>query len=112
MASATRRSTAQARGERFMPPVKTVRPIVRETSPHTHRLTRETSRSPTSLMPIFYRHGVHGVASGSAYGEAGSSKLLLCIYGPRPSERTPQFNDTASLKVEVKLARFSTPSAY
>ena len=40
------------------------------------------------------------------YGEAGNSKVLVCVYGPRPSERAPQFSDTAALRVEVRMARF------
>ena len=47
------------------------------------------------------------MASGSAYGEAGQSKVLLCIYGPRPSsERSAGFSDTAALKIHVKFFRF------
>src|SRR3989338_1369564 len=108
----SRRPALGARTDRFVCPVKTVRPI--PVGSQTAGPASEEPASSAVLRPLFYRPSIHGAANGSAYvflfsslpmscidlsyffnfnnhkkkkkkyGEEGNSKVLGCVYGPRP----------------------------
>lgn len=44
-------------------------------------------RDQADIRPVFVRCGLVSQAKGSAYVEAGSTKLVCCVYGPRETER-------------------------
>lgn len=44
-------------------------------------------RDQVDVRPVFVRCGLVSQAKGSAYIEAGSTKLMCCVYGPRETER-------------------------
>ncbi|CAF91678.1 unnamed protein product [Tetraodon nigroviridis] len=44
-------------------------------------------REQADVRPVFVRCGLGSQAKGSAYMEAGATKLLCCVYGPRETER-------------------------
>ncbi|XP_074068306.1 exosome complex component MTR3 [Macrotis lagotis] len=43
-------------------------------------------RDPARLRPVYARAAVLSQAKGSAYLEAGATKVLVAVYGPRPAE--------------------------
>ncbi|TNY17552.1 mRNA transport regulator 3, partial [Rhodotorula diobovata] len=47
-------------------------------------------------------------AAGSAYIEAGRTKVLCAVYGPKPTPPSAPFNAKARLNVEVKFAPFAS----
>ncbi|GJN91335.1 hypothetical protein Rhopal_004356-T1 [Rhodotorula paludigena] len=47
-------------------------------------------------------------AAGSAYVEAGRTKVLCAVYGPKPTPPSAPFNAKARLNVEVKFAPFAS----
>jgi exosome complex component MTR3 len=54
------------------------------------------------------RTGVISQASGSAYAEFGTTKVMVGVYGPRQSERREAFADAGRISCDVKLATFAT----
>lgn len=44
-------------------------------------------RDQVDVRPVFVRCGLVSQAKGSAYIEAGNTKLMCCVYGPRETER-------------------------
>lgn len=44
-------------------------------------------RNQVDVRPIFVRCGLVSQAKGSAYIEAGNTKLICCVYGPKEIER-------------------------
>lgn len=44
-------------------------------------------RDQVDVRPVFVRCGLVSQAKGSAYLEAGNTKLMCCVYGPRETER-------------------------
>lgn len=44
-------------------------------------------RDQVDVRPVFVRCGLVSQAKGSAYIEAGDTKLMCCVYGPRETER-------------------------
>lgn len=44
-------------------------------------------RDQVDIRPVFVRCGLVSQAKGSAYIEAGNTKLMCCVYGPRETER-------------------------
>jgi ribonuclease PH len=64
------------------------------------------------LRPIFLRGGVLSGAAGSAYFEAGSTKLFCSVHGPRASSSSAVASATAAtLTVEVRWAGFARACA-
>ncbi|KAK4054273.1 3'-5'-exoribonuclease [Microbotryomycetes sp. JL201] len=47
-------------------------------------------------------------AAGSAYIEAGRTKLVCAVYGPKPTPPSAPFSPKARLNVEIKFAPFSS----
>lgn len=44
-------------------------------------------RDQVDVRPVFVRCGLVSQAKGSAYIEAGNTKLMCCVYGPRETDR-------------------------
>ncbi|GAA5949175.1 hypothetical protein JCM3765_003320 [Sporobolomyces pararoseus] len=70
--------------------------------------TRADDRTPDHVRPIFLQPGLVTEAAGSAYIEAGRTKLMCAVYGPKPTALSTTFNPKAKLNVEVKFAPFSS----
>ncbi|GAA6034518.1 hypothetical protein JCM8097_005371 [Rhodosporidiobolus ruineniae] len=70
--------------------------------------TREDGRQPLQVRPVFLQPGLITEAAGSAYIEAGRTKLLCAVYGPKPTPPSAPFNAKARLNVEVKFAPFAS----
>ena len=45
------------------------------------------NRDQVDVRPVFVRCGLVSQAKGSAYIEAGNTKLICCVYGPKETER-------------------------
>ena len=63
-------------------------------------------RGRNALRPIFLRTATVEKASGSALLEAGRSKVMCAVYGPRPDSRAAHFNDTGRIHCNVRFAPF------
>jgi exosome complex component MTR3 len=61
------------------------------------------------MRPIFLRAAVLSSATGSAYYEAGSTKLFCAVHGPRASMSASSID--ATLACEFRWAEFSRPAA-
>ncbi|KAK7885944.1 hypothetical protein WMY93_025565 [Mugilogobius chulae] len=55
----------------------------------TSRGTRQDGRQrdQVDVRSVFVRCGLVSQAKGSAYMEAGNTKVICCVYGPRETER-------------------------
>lgn len=58
-------------------------------------------RDQVDVRPVFVRCGLVSQAKGSAYIEAGSTKLMCCVYGPREIERKDETDMTCGRCVFV-----------
>ncbi|KAM0752520.1 mRNA transport regulator 3 [Meredithblackwellia eburnea MCA 4105] len=70
--------------------------------------TRNDGRAWGHVRPIFIKTGLVSEASGSAYIETGSTKLVCAVYGPKPTPPSVPFSSKAKLNVDVKFAPFSS----
>ncbi|CAF91679.1 unnamed protein product [Tetraodon nigroviridis] len=67
-------------------------------------------REQADVRPVFVRCGLGSQAKGSAYMEAGATKLLCCVYGPRETERKDETDMRCGrLTADVRFAPFSCP---
>ncbi|GAA6002929.1 exosome complex component MTR3 [Rhodotorula paludigena] len=73
--------------------------------PSTSRLD---GREAAQVRPVFLKPGLVTEAAGSAYVEAGRTKVLCAVYGPKPTPPSAPFNAKARLNVEVKFAPFAS----
>ncbi|KAL6107200.1 exosc6 [Pungitius sinensis] len=65
-------------------------------------------RDQVDVRPVFVRCGLVSQAKGSAYIEAGSTKLMCCVYGPREIERKDETDMTCGrLVTDMRFAPFS-----
>lgn len=74
--------------------------------------TRADGRQPdqVDVRPVFVRCGLISQAKGSAYIEAGNTKLLCCVYGPRETERKDETDmKSGRLTADMRFAPFSCP---
>ncbi|GAA5847479.1 hypothetical protein JCM9279_000502 [Rhodotorula babjevae] len=69
---------------------------------------RADGRQPGQVRPVFLQPGLVSEAAGSAYIEAGRTKVLCAVYGPKPTPPSAPFNAKARLNVEVKFAPFAS----
>ncbi|GAA5916770.1 hypothetical protein JCM6882_003056 [Rhodosporidiobolus microsporus] len=69
---------------------------------------RADGRQGLEVRPVFLQPGLVTEAAGSAYIEAGRTKLLCAVYGPKPTPPSAPFNPKARLNVEVKFAPFAS----
>ncbi|XP_029010379.1 exosome complex component MTR3 [Betta splendens] len=67
-------------------------------------------RDQVDIRPIFVRCGLVSQAKGSAYIEAGNTKLMCCAYGPRETERKDETDmKCGRLITDMRFAPFSCP---
>ncbi|KAL4613681.1 exosome complex component MTR3-like [Arapaima gigas] len=67
-------------------------------------------RDQVDVRPVFARCGLVSQAKGSAYVEAGNTKLLCAVYGPREAERKDDTDMKAGrLVCDFRFAPFSCP---
>lgn len=74
--------------------------------------TRADGRQPdqADVRPVFVRCGLVSQAKGSAYIEAGNTKLICCVYGPRETERKDETDmKSGRLTADMRFAPFSCP---
>ncbi|XP_035275711.1 exosome complex component MTR3 [Anguilla rostrata] len=65
-------------------------------------------RGQTDVRPVFARCGLVSQAKGSAYIEAGNTKLICSVYGPRETERKDETDmNSGRLLCDFRLAPFS-----
>lgn len=72
--------------------------------------TRADGRQPdqVDVRPVFVRCGLVSQAKGSAYIEAGNTKLICCVYGPRETERKDETDmKSGRLTADMRFAPFS-----
>ncbi|GAA5821286.1 hypothetical protein JCM3770_004572, partial [Rhodotorula araucariae] len=69
---------------------------------------RDDGRQPGQVRPIYLQPGLVSEAAGSAYIEAGRTKVLCAVYGPKPTPPSAPFTPKARLSVEVKFAPFAS----
>lgn len=55
-------------------------------------------RDQVDVRPVFVRCGLVSQAKGSAYIEAGRTKLMCCVYGPKETDRKDE--------TDMKFGRF------
>ncbi|XP_034032842.1 exosome complex component MTR3 [Thalassophryne amazonica] len=62
------------------------------------------------VRPVFVRCGLVSQAKGSAYIEAGHTKVISCVYGPRETERKDDTDmKSGRLVTDMRFAPFSCP---
>ncbi|KAM4734901.1 exosome complex component MTR3 [Anableps anableps] len=67
-------------------------------------------RDQVDVRPVFVRCGLVSQAKGSAYIEAGNTKVLCCVYGPRETERKDETDmKSGRLTTDMRFAPFSCP---
>nr|XP_015820632.2 exosome complex component MTR3 [Nothobranchius furzeri] len=67
-------------------------------------------RDQVDVRPVFVRCGLVSQAKGSAYIEAGNTKLISCVYGPRETDRKDETDmKSGRLTTDVRFAPFSCP---
>ncbi|KAK5902698.1 hypothetical protein CesoFtcFv8_007931 [Champsocephalus esox] len=65
-------------------------------------------RDQVDVRPVFVRCGLVSQAKGSAYIEAGNTKLMCCVYGPREMERKDETDmKCGKLTTDMRFAPFS-----
>ncbi|XP_073328422.1 exosome complex component MTR3 [Pagrus major] len=65
-------------------------------------------RDQVDVRPVFVRCGLVSQAKGSAYIEAGNTKLMCCVYGPRETERKDETDmKCGRLTTDMRFAPFS-----
>lgn len=60
-------------------------------------------RDQVDVRPVFVRCGPVSQAKGSAYVEAGATKLMCCVYGPRETERKDETDMTCGRHVREEV---------
>lgn len=69
-------------------------------------LSRSNNRkSSTDLRPVYLRPSTLSTAAGSAYFEAGDTKVFVSIHGPRPSPAAASIE--ATVHAELRFSSFS-----
>ncbi|KAG7523011.1 hypothetical protein JOB18_036449 [Solea senegalensis] len=67
-------------------------------------------RDQVDVRPVFVRCGLVSQAKGSAYIEAGNTKLMCCVYGPKETERKDETDmKNGRLTTDMRFAPFSCP---
>ncbi|XP_051237038.1 exosome complex component MTR3 [Dicentrarchus labrax] len=67
-------------------------------------------REQVDVRPVFVRCGPVSQAKGSAYIEAGDTKVMCCVYGPRETERKDETDmKCGRLTTDMRFAPFSCP---
>ncbi|XP_058256727.1 exosome complex component MTR3 [Hemibagrus wyckioides] len=85
----------------FLPPVSQITEV---------SSSRQGSRGNGDVRPLFARCGLVSQAKGSAYLEAGNTKVICSVYGPRETERKDETDmKSGRLVCDFRLAPFSCP---
>lgn len=72
--------------------------------------SRQGVRGNGDVRPVFARCGLVSQAKGSAYLEAGNTKIICSVYGPRETERKDETDmKSGRLVCDFRLAPFSCP---
>ncbi|KAM9461063.1 exosome complex component MTR3 [Clarias gariepinus] len=72
--------------------------------------SRQGARGDGDVRPVFARCGLVSQAKGSAYVEAGNTKIICSVYGPRETERKDETDmKSGRLVCDFRLAPFSSP---
>ena len=66
----------------------------------------DVRKGKNSLRPIFLKMRMVDKAGGSAYMEAGRSKVMCAVYGPRSDSKAAHFNETGRIHCNVRFAPF------
>ncbi|KAK2913756.1 hypothetical protein Q8A67_002155 [Cirrhinus molitorella] len=70
--------------------------------------SRQGVRGNGDVRPVFARCGLISQAKGSAYLEAGNTKIICSVYGPKETERKDETDmKTGRLVCDFRLAPFS-----
>ncbi|CAA7398864.1 unnamed protein product [Spirodela intermedia] len=69
---------------------------------------RSDGRGFHQCRPAFLRTGAARAASGSAYAEFGSTKVIVSVFGPRESKKAMKYSGIGRLNCNVNFATFST----
>ncbi|KAJ3673380.1 hypothetical protein LUZ60_006754 [Juncus effusus] len=69
---------------------------------------RSDARSFIQCRPAFLRTGAANAASGSAYAEFGTTKVIVSVFGPRESKKAMMYSDVGRLNCNVTFTTFST----
>ncbi|XP_048886536.1 exosome complex component MTR3 [Brienomyrus brachyistius] len=68
-------------------------------------------RGQADVRPVFARCGLVSQAKGSAYIEAGNTKLICSVFGPREAERKDEAGASSGrLLCDLRFAPFSCPN--
>lgn len=70
---------------------------------------RPDGRGFHQCRPAFFRTGAVNSASGSAYAELGSTKVIVSVFGPRESKKAMMYSDTGRLNCNFSYTTFATP---
>lgn len=70
---------------------------------------RSDNRGFLQCRPAFLKTGSGNAASGSAFAEFGSTKVIVSIFGPRESKKAMMYSDIGRLNCSVSLTTFATP---
>ncbi|KAF9594805.1 hypothetical protein IFM89_034788 [Coptis chinensis] len=69
---------------------------------------RPDTRGFHQCRPAFLRTGAVNAASGSAYVEFGSTKVIVSVFGPRESKKAMLYSDIGRLNCNVSYTTFAT----
>ncbi|KAJ4764707.1 Exosome complex component Rrp41 [Rhynchospora pubera] len=69
---------------------------------------RSDGRSFIQCRPAFLRTGAANAASGSAYAEFGTTKVIVSVFGPRESKKAMAYSDIGRLNCNVTFTTFAT----
>lgn len=70
--------------------------------------SRSDGRNFHQCRLAFLRTGATSAASGSAYAEFGSTKVIVSVFGPRESKKAMMYSDFGRLNCNVSYTTFST----
>jgi len=76
-------------------------------NPLNERGLRSDGRKAEEMRPIFIKTKVVTRAKGSSYVEAGHTKVICSVFGPREVSKREDFSMTGAVCVEFKFATFA-----
>ena len=79
-------------------------------SPHPPPSSSTQGRAATALRPYAFKTGVVSAASGSCFVQAGATKVLVSVFGPRQHARA-EYTETGVLHCEWRSASFARAGA-
>lgn len=82
-------------------------PVFESRTISTDDRSNAESRSFEANRTTFMKCGMVSNANGSAYIEAGNTKIMASVYGPMAQARSEGYKEKGSLNVDFKFATFS-----